>query len=39
MFSDDIAQLEAVMALYDALYRRCCDAREDTHNWPTPRTA
>jgi hypothetical protein len=39
LYSQDLAQLEAAMPLYDALYRWCCDAREETHNWPTPRTA
>jgi hypothetical protein len=33
MFSDDIAQLEAGMPIYDALYRWCRDARDETHNW------
>ena len=35
--SDDLAQLEAGMLLYDAFYRWCRDATEETHNWPTPR--
>jgi rhodanese-related sulfurtransferase len=34
MFSDDLAQLEAGMALYDAFYRWCRDATDETHNWP-----
>lgn len=34
MHSDDLVQLEAGMALYDALYRWCLDATEETHNWP-----
>jgi rhodanese-related sulfurtransferase len=34
-FSDDLAQLEAGMAIYDALYRWCRDATDETHNWPT----
>jgi rhodanese-related sulfurtransferase len=34
MYSDDLAQLEAGMALYDAFYRWCRDATEETHNWP-----
>src|SRR5258707_11689150 len=33
MYSDDLAQLEADMALYDAFYRWCRDARGETHNW------
>jgi rhodanese-related sulfurtransferase len=35
MFSDDLAQLEAGMTLYDAFYRWCRDATGETHNWPT----
>lgn len=35
MYSDDLAQLEAGMALYDAFYRWCRDATGETHNWPT----
>ncbi|MCP8940128.1 sulfurtransferase/chromate resistance protein [Alsobacter sp. SYSU M60028] len=34
MYSDDIAQLDAGMVLYDAFYRWCRDATEETHNWP-----
>lgn len=34
MFSDDLKQLEAGIGLYDALYRWCSDATEETHNWP-----
>ena len=37
MYSDDLEQLEAGMALYDAFYRWCRDATEETHNWPTNR--
>ncbi|HEX5328455.1 MAG TPA: sulfurtransferase/chromate resistance protein [Acetobacteraceae bacterium] len=36
MFKDDIAQLEAGMLLYDAFYRWCRDATEESHNWPSP---
>ena len=32
MFRDDLAQLDAAMALYDAFYRWCRDATEETHN-------
>lgn len=39
MYKDDLAQLDAVMPLYDALYRRCRDAQDETHNWPTPAKA
>jgi rhodanese-related sulfurtransferase len=31
MFSDDLAQLEAGMTLYDAFYRWCRDATDETH--------
>ncbi|MDF3059981.1 MAG: sulfurtransferase [Microvirga sp.] len=34
MHSDDLVQLEAGMALYDAFYRWCRDATDETHNWP-----
>ena len=34
MYSDDLAQLEAGLALYDAFYRWCRDATEETHRWP-----
>jgi rhodanese-related sulfurtransferase len=34
---DDLAQLEAGMALYDAFHLWCRDATEETHNWPGPR--
>ncbi len=33
MYSDDLAQLETGMALYDAFYRWCRDATQETHNW------
>jgi rhodanese-related sulfurtransferase len=36
MYRDDLAQLEASMALYDAMYRWCRDANEETHDWPMP---
>ena len=35
MHVDDLDQLEAGLALYDAFYRWCRDATEETHNWPT----
>jgi rhodanese-related sulfurtransferase len=35
MYADDLAQLEAGMGLYDAFYRWCRDATNETHNWPT----
>jgi hypothetical protein len=28
---DDVAQLDATMSLYDALYRWCRDGTEETH--------
>jgi rhodanese-related sulfurtransferase len=33
MYSDDLAQLDAGMLLYDALYRWCRDAVDETHDW------
>jgi rhodanese-related sulfurtransferase len=33
MYADDLAQLEAGMTLYDAFYRWCRDAVEETHTW------
>ena len=35
MYSDDLAQLEAGLTLYDAFYRWCRDATDETHNWPS----
>jgi rhodanese-related sulfurtransferase len=32
MYRDDLAQLEAAMGLYDAYYRWCRDATNETHN-------
>lgn len=34
MYSDDLAQLDAGLTLYDAFYRWCRDATGETHNWP-----
>ncbi len=34
MHRDDLEQLAAGMAVYDALYRWCRDAVDETHNWP-----
>ena len=31
--SNDLEQLEAGMALYDAMYRWCRDATDETHDW------
>jgi rhodanese-related sulfurtransferase len=36
MYKDDLAQLDAGLALYDAFYRWCRDATEEDHNWPSP---
>jgi rhodanese-related sulfurtransferase len=35
MFRDDLEQLEAGMLIYDAFFRWCRDATEETHNWPS----
>jgi rhodanese-related sulfurtransferase len=35
MHSDDLEQLAAGMALYDAFYRWARDASDETHDWPT----
>lgn len=35
MYSDDLAQLEAGIALYDAFYRWARDATDEQHSWPT----
>lgn len=37
MHADDLEQLEAGMALYDAFYRWARDATQEMHNWPTNR--
>jgi rhodanese-related sulfurtransferase len=34
VYSDDLMQLEAGLGLYDAFYRWCRDAIDETHNWP-----
>ncbi|MES2540165.1 MAG: sulfurtransferase/chromate resistance protein [Pseudomonadota bacterium] len=34
MFTDDQAQLEAGLSLYDAFYRWARDATDETHGWP-----
>lgn len=33
MFKDDLAQLDAGMLLYDAMFRWCRDASDETHTW------
>jgi rhodanese-related sulfurtransferase len=35
MYRDDLEQLEVAMGFYDAMYRWCRDATEESHNWPT----
>jgi rhodanese-related sulfurtransferase len=35
MHADDNEQVDAGMMVYDALYRWCRDATEETHNWPS----
>ena len=35
IYSDDLQQLDAGMLLYDAFYRWCRDASDETHNWPS----
>jgi rhodanese-related sulfurtransferase len=37
MYADDLEQLEAGMLLYDAFYRWCRDATDETHNWTSHR--
>jgi rhodanese-related sulfurtransferase len=35
MYSDDLAQLDAGLAIYDAFYRWARDATDEQHTWPT----
>lgn len=37
-YRDDLEQLSAAMSIYDALYRWCRDATDETHNWPARST-
>lgn len=37
MFSDDLEQLETGMSIYDAFYRWCRDATDETHDWTSHR--
>ena len=37
MYADDLAQLGAGMIVYDALYRWCRDAVDETHDWVSHR--
>lgn len=36
IYRDDLEQLAAAMALYDAFYRWARDATDETHNWTEP---
>ena len=36
-FKDDLMQLEAGMAIYDALYRWARDGFDEGHDWPAGR--
>jgi rhodanese-related sulfurtransferase len=38
MYADDLEQLEAGIDLYDAFYRWCRDATDETHNWPSAKS-
>ena len=38
-YRDDLAQLEAGMAVYDALYRWARDGYDEGHDWPAGRRA
>jgi len=38
VYPDDLEQLEAGMALYDALYRWCRDATDEPHSWPATKS-
>lgn len=35
MYRDDLAQLDAGIAMYDAFYRWSRDATQETHDWPS----
>jgi rhodanese-related sulfurtransferase len=35
LYADDIEQVDAGIALYDAFFRWCRDATGETHNWPS----
>lgn len=39
MYASDLAQLDAGLGLYDALYRWCRDATGETHDWTPKETA
>ncbi len=35
IYANDLEQLDAGLSLYDAFYRWCRDATDETHNWPS----
>jgi hypothetical protein len=35
MYADDLEQLAVGISLYDAFYRWCRDATDETHGWPS----
>jgi hypothetical protein len=39
MHREDLAQLDAGLTLYDAFFRWCRDAAQETHNWQAGRPA
>lgn len=39
MYSDDLQQLDAGLALYDAFYRWARDATDESHDWPACRNS
>ncbi len=38
MYADDLEQLQAGLALYDAFYRWCRDATDEPHTWPVTKS-
>ncbi len=38
-YGSDLEQLNAGMGIYDAFYRWCRDATDETHAWPAPSRA
>ncbi|WP_018409540.1 chromate resistance protein ChrB domain-containing protein [Methylocystis rosea] len=38
MYPDNLDQLDAGLALYDAFYRWCRDATDEPHNWPATKS-
>ncbi len=39
LYRDDLAQMEAGIAMYDALYRSARDGHDEGHDWPAGRSA